>query len=173
MQHADRLAQKLRARLGPTYEVKDWKEMNRSLFSALFIEKITMFIVLAMIVLVASLCIIATLFMLVYNKAREIAIIKSMGARDLSVLSIFLIEGLYIGGQGMVLGVLAGIASCFGLRTLELKADVYYINRLPVQLQPLEILVIAIAALLISMLFTAYPAYLASRMRPVEGLRYE
>jgi lipoprotein-releasing system permease protein len=172
-QHADKLAAVIRGRLGPTYDVKDWKEMNRSLFSALFIEKITMFIVLAMIILVASLCIIATLIMLVTAKAREIAILKSMGARDRSVLSIFLLEGLYIGGQGMIIGVLSGIAGCLGLRTLDLKADVYYISKLPVQLQGFELLLIAVAAIGISMVFTAYPAWLASRMQPVEGLRYE
>jgi lipoprotein-releasing system permease protein len=172
-QHADKLAATLQSRLGPGYEVKDWKEMNRSLFSALFIEKITMFIVLGMIILVASLCIIATLIMLVTAKSREIAILKSMGARDRSVLGIFLLEGLYIGGQGMIIGVLTGIAACLGLRTLDLKADVYYISKLPVQLQPLEILVIGLAALGVSMIFTAYPAWMAARMQPVEGLRYE
>ncbi|MBI5482418.1 MAG: FtsX-like permease family protein [Deltaproteobacteria bacterium] len=172
-QRADLLANTMRQRLGPTYEVKDWKELNRSLFSALYIEKITMFIILAMIVAVAGLCIISTLIMLVTARAREIAILKSMGARDGSVLSIFLMEGAYIGGQGMIIGVLSGIAGCLALRSLDLKADVYYISKLPVQLQPLEIMVISLAALLISLLFTAYPAYVASRMQPVAGLRYE
>jgi lipoprotein-releasing system permease protein len=172
-QRADLLAATMRQRLGPSYEVKDWKELNRSLFSALYIEKIVMFIILSMIVTVAGLCIISTLIMLVTARAREIAILKSMGARDASVLSIFLMEGAYIGGQGMVIGVLTGIAGCLALRSLDLKADVYYISKLPVQLQPLEILVISLAALLISLLFTAYPAYVASRMQPVSGLRYE
>jgi lipoprotein-releasing system permease protein len=172
-QRADLLAATMRQRLGPTYEVKDWKELNRSLFSALYIEKITMFIILAMIVAVAGLCIISTLIMLVTARAREIAILKSMGARDGSVLSIFLIEGAYIGGQGMSIGVLSGIVGCLALRSLDLKADVYYISKLPVQMQPLEIMVISLAALLISLLFTAYPAYVASRMQPVAGLRYE
>jgi lipoprotein-releasing system permease protein len=172
-QRADLLAARMRQQLGPTYEVKDWKETNRSLFSALYIEKITMFIILAMIVAVAGLCIISTLIMLVTARAREIAILKSMGARDASVLSIFLMEGAYIGGQGMIIGVLSGIAGCLALRSLDLKADVYYISKLPVQMQPVEILIISLAAMLISLLFTAYPAYVASRMQPVTGLRYE
>jgi lipoprotein-releasing system permease protein len=172
-QHADVLAATMRQRLDASFEVKDWKELNRSLFSALYIEKITMFIILAMIVAVAGLCIISTLIMLVTARAREIAILKSMGARDGSVLSIFLMEGAYIGGQGMIIGVLSGIAGCLALRSLDLKADVYYISKLPVQLQPLEIMIISLAALLISLLFTAYPAYVASRMQPVTGLRYE
>jgi lipoprotein-releasing system permease protein len=172
-EHADVIAATLRQRLGPGFEVKDWKELNRSLFSALYIEKITMFIILAMIVAVAGLCIISTLIMLVTARAREIAILKSMGSKDSSVLSIFLMEGAYIGGQGMLIGVATGIAGCLALRSLDLKADVYYISKLPVQLEPLEILVIAVAAMAISLLFTAYPAWVASRMQPVAGLRYE
>jgi lipoprotein-releasing system permease protein len=172
-QQSDRLAAELRQRLGTAFEVKDWKELNRSLFSALMIERLMMSGVLGMIILVAGMCIIATLTMVVGARAREIAILKSMGARDSSVLSVFVIQGFYIGALGTLLGILDGIGMCLGLRTLDLKPDVYYISKLPVLLQPFDILMIGFAAMLVAVVFTIPPALAALLMRPVEGLRYE
>src|SRR6185295_18131263 len=157
------------------YEVKDWRELNRSLFSALKMEKIAMFIVLAFIVLVASFSIISNLIMVVIEKAHEIAILKSMGASDRGVMRIFWLEGFYIGGVGLVAGLIAGLGACgllarFGL---ALDPEVYYIAKLPVHVDPFEILAIAGCAVGISCLATVYPAFLAARLRPVKGLRYE
>ena len=172
---SDEVAERLRASLGKGYDVKDWREMNASLFSALKMEKIAMFIVLAFIVLVASFSIISTLIMVAVEKAREIAILKSMGASDLGVVRIFLFQGLYIGAIGLLAGVVSGLGACgllyrFGI---ALDSEVYYIARLPVHIDVLELLGIAACAVGISCLATIYPAFLAARMRPVEGLRYE
>jgi lipoprotein-releasing system permease protein len=162
-------------RLGPGYEVRTWEELNRNLFLALRVEKIGMFVVLTFIVLVASFSIISTLIMLVTEKGREIAILKSMGARDGAILRVFFAEGLYIGVIGLVLGLILGIGVCvlIGRYGLPLDPDVYYIQRLPVVMRVGEIASVALAALGLCCLATLYPAYLASRLRPVAGLRYE
>ncbi len=169
------VAKQIAARLGPAYEVRSWEELNRSLYAALKLEKLAMFIALSFIALVASFSIIANLIMMVTEKAREIAILKSMGARDGAILRIFFAEGLYIGVLGLLLGVVAGIAGCYRLATqgLPLPAEVYYIEKMPVVMRASEIAAVALAALALCCLATIYPAMLASRMRPVDGLRYE
>jgi len=169
------VARQIGARLGPAYEVRSWEELNRSLYAALKLEKLAMFIALSFIALVASFSIIANLIMMVTEKAREIAILKSMGARDGAILRIFFAEGLYIGVLGLLLGVVAGIAGCYRLATqgLPLPAEVYYIEKMPVVMRASEIAAVAFAALALCCLATIYPAMLASRMRPVDGLRYE
>jgi lipoprotein-releasing system permease protein len=161
--------------LGPGYEVRSWEDLNKGLFMALRLEKIAMFVVLAFIALVASFSIISTLIMSATQKAREVAIIKSMGASDWAVARIFVTEGLYIGLIGITIGVSLGVLVCrvimkYGLR---LPTDVYYISQLPVVMRSGEILAIAGLALVLCWLATLYPALVASRMRPVEGLKYE
>src|SRR6185369_16812043 len=128
----------LKARLGAGFEVQSWQELNRNLFSALKIEKIAMFVVLCFIVLVAGFSIVANGIMLVREKGREIAILKSMGIRDGSVLRTFLYIGVYMGGLGTLVGILCGVGACLGLRYvgLDLDSDVYYISRLPVEMNP-------------------------------------
>jgi lipoprotein-releasing system permease protein len=172
---APALAERLAHLLGPGYEVRSWEELNKGLFMALRLEKIAMFVVLTFIALVASFSIISNLIMLVTEKAREIAILKSMGARDGAILRIFIAEGLYIGLLGLGLGLAAGISGCLMLAKwgLPLDPDVYYIQQLPVVMRGGEIAAISLAALGLCGLATLYPAYLASRLRPVEGLRYE
>jgi len=169
------VAREIAARLGPEYDVRSWEELNRSLYAALKLEKLAMFIALSFIALVASFSIIANLIMMVTEKAREVAILKSMGARDGAILRIFFAEGLYIGVLGLVLGVVAGVAGCYRLATkgLPLPAEVYYIEKMPVVMRGTEIAAVALAALALCCLATIYPAVLASRMRPVDGLRYE
>ncbi len=169
------VAREIAARLGPAYDVRSWDELNRSLYAALKLEKLAMFIALSFIALVASFSIIANLIMMVTEKAREVAILKSMGARDGAILRIFFAEGLYIGVLGLVLGVVAGVAGCYRLATkgLPLPAEVYYIEKMPVVMRASEIAAVALAALALCCLATIYPAVLASRMRPVDGLRYE
>jgi lipoprotein-releasing system permease protein len=169
------IAEEIKKRLGPDYEVRSWEELNRSLYAALKLEKLAMFIALSFIALVASFSIVANLIMMVTEKAREVAILKSMGARDGAILRIFFAEGLYIGVLGLLLGVGVGVAACLGLRRygLPLPAEVYYIEQMPVVMRGMEIAAVALAALALCCLATIYPALLASRMRPVDGLRYE
>jgi lipoprotein-releasing system permease protein len=168
-------AARIAALLGPKYEVRSWQELNRALFMALRLEKLAMFIVLTFIALVASFSIVSNLIMLVTEKGREVAILKSMGATDGGILRVFFAEGLYIGLVGLTVGLALGIGTCtliarFGL---PLDPDVYYIQKLPVVMRAGEIASVAAAALGLSCLATLYPAFLASRLRPVEGLRYE
>jgi lipoprotein-releasing system permease protein len=161
--------------LGPKYEVRSWEELNRALFMALRLEKLAMFIVTTFIALVASFSIVSNLIMLVTEKGREIAILKSMGATNGGILRVFFAEGLYIGLVGLVLGLVFGIGNCIFLSRfgLPLDPDVYYIQKLPVVMRAGEIASVAAAAVGLCCLATLYPAFLASRMRPVEGLRYE
>jgi lipoprotein-releasing system permease protein len=169
------VANELARRLGPAYEVRSWEELNKGLFAALKVEKVGMFIGLVFILLVASFSVISTLLMLATKKGREIAILKSMGAQSASVLKIFVAEGLYIGVLGMGLGLAAGIGGCLLLsrRGLPLDPDIYYIQKLPVVMRASEISLICLAAVGLCALATLYPAWLASRTRPVEGLRYD
>jgi lipoprotein-releasing system permease protein len=174
-EQADAVARQIAARLGPSYEVRSWEDLNRGLFMALRLEKIAMFIVLAFIALVASFSIVSNLIMLVTEKGKEIAILKAMGAGNGGILRVFIAEGMYIGLLGLGLGLAVGIALCVLIKTygLPLPTDVYYINKLPVVMKAGEIGTVAALALLLCCLATLYPALEASRLRPVEGLRYE
>jgi lipoprotein-releasing system permease protein len=165
----------LQETLGPEYRVQDWMEINRNLFSALKLEKIAMFLVLTIIILVASFSIISNLIMVVVEKAKEIAILKAIGASDLGVMRVFMIEGSYIGALGTLFGLILGVATCVGLKSfgLPLDSDVYYIDRLPVSMDPIAISLVAFAGLAISFIATLYPSYVAAKLRPVDGLRYE
>ena len=155
------------------YEVQDWKELNRSLFSALKLEKILMFIILGFICLVAAFSIVANGIMLVTEKGKEIAILKSLGAADGGILTIFLILGCFLGLVGSSAGVGLGAAICSALEHIGFKLDseVYYITQLPVQLNALEVAAVFGSTVLIATLATLYPAFRAAQLRPVEGLR--
>jgi lipoprotein-releasing system permease protein len=169
------VADEIGRRLGSTFEVRSWEELNRGLFAALKLEKLAMFVVLTFIALVASFSVISTLLMLATQKGREIAILKSMGAKSDAVVRIFVAEGLYIGLLGLASGLAVGIAGCLLLSKygLPLDPDVYYIQKLPVVMRASEIAAVGLAALALCCLATLYPAALASRLRPAEGLRYE
>jgi lipoprotein-releasing system permease protein len=155
--------------------VRDWKELNRNLFSALQLEKIATFVILSLAILVASFCIICTLLLMVTEKSKEIAVLKSLGASDPTILRIFMTEGMMIGGIGTLLGVATGLSGALGLLWFGVRLDpeVYYIDRLPISVDPVDFLMVAVAAFLITTLATLYPALAASRLRPVEGIRYE
>ena len=155
------------------FDVQDWKHLNASLFTALKLEKIAMFIALCFIILVAASSIVSNGIMLVLEKGREIAILKSMGASNGAVLRIFLWHGLSMGVLGTLLGALAGCAVCwaFDRYGLPLDTEVYYITKLPVKVNPSELLAVVGAALSLSLGATLYPAWLAARLRPVDGLR--
>ncbi|GAC1346412.1 MAG: hypothetical protein NVSMB23_24010 [Myxococcales bacterium] len=168
------LGRKVVATLGGyPYRAKDWAELNRNLFSALKLEKLAMAIILTFIVLVACFNILSTLIMLVLEKTKEISILKSMGARDASVMKIFVVEGLTIGAIGTAMGLLLGLATCsfierYGLR---LDPDVYYISNLPVNADGAQFVLVAGISLALSYLATLYPSIKASRLSPVDGLR--
>ncbi len=160
---------------GFPYRIKDWAELNRNLFSALKLEKLAMAIILTFIVLVACFNILSTLIMLVLEKTKEISILKSMGARDASVMKIFVLEGLIIGSIGTAMGLLLGLACCSFIERygLQLDPDVYYISNLPVNVDSGQFAAVALISIALSYLATLYPATKASRLSPVDGLREE
>ena len=155
--------------------IRDWKELNKNLFSALKLEKIATFIILSLAIVVAAFCIICTLLLMVTEKSKEIAILKSLGASDNAILKIFMTEGMMIGGIGTVFGVTTGLAATLGLKWfgVRLDPDVYYVDKLPINVEWQDFTLVALAALLITTIATIYPALAASRLRPVDGIRYE
>ena len=173
---AERLQEKILERLGSGYYCKNWMQMNSSLFAALKLEKITMFIILTLIILVAAFGIASTLFMMVMKKTKEIAILKSMGATRQAIMRIFIMNGLAIGGLGTIVGLGLGLGLCGLLKKFEfikLPAGVYGLSTLPVLVQPQDVLAIVLAAMAISFLATLYPSWQAARLDPVEAIRYE
>jgi lipoprotein-releasing system permease protein len=170
--------------LGFPFYARDWMQMNKNILFALKTEKMVMFIILTLIVLVAAFGIASTLFMVVMEKTKDIAILKSMGATGRSIMRIFVFEGLIIGLFGTIIGVLGGLLVALNLEQIvnfvqrvtgfELfSKDVYYLDRFPSQVVPSDVLLISVTAILISFVATLYPSWQASRMAPAEALRYE
>ncbi|MCD6562211.1 MAG: lipoprotein-releasing ABC transporter permease subunit [Deltaproteobacteria bacterium] len=173
---SEKVAKSIQNELGYPFWTKDWKMMNRSLFSALKLEKITMFIILSMIVLVGALNIISTLVMVVMEKTREISVLRAMGASAKSIMAIFMFQGLLVGVAGTLAGLISGLGLCYLLgkyKFISLPADVYYISKLPVLVEFGDVWLVALAAVVISFAATLYPSWHASRMNPVEAIRYE
>lgn len=162
--------------LGPVYSVRDWMQLNQNLFAALKLEKIGIFIALDLIILVAALNIISALVMVVMEKNKDIAILKSMGAKTGSIMRIFFYQGAVIGLGGTSLGVSLGLALCALLKRykiIELPSNVYPMSTMPVKVVPMDVTVIAVSAILITLAATLYPSWKASRIRPAEALSYE
>lgn len=157
------------------YYTRHWKNLNRNLFSALKLEKIVMGLILSLIVAVASLNIVGTLILIVVTRAREISILRAMGASKGTVRLVFMLQGLIIGMVGSSVGTVLGLLGCEGLRLIEfpLDTDVYYLDTLPVVVEPHNVVIVALSAVLICFLATLYPASVAAGIDPVEGLRYE
>lgn len=166
------------------FYTRTWMEMNKNLFSALRLEKTVMFVILVMIVLVAAFGIVSTLTMVVMEKTREIAILKSMGATAAGIMKIFMIEGIVIGATGTLLGLVGGLVVTVNLdgivRFLEgvfgitaFPRDVYFLDKLPHQVNIPDVAAVVLVAFVISFLATLYPSWQASRLNPVEALRYE
>lgn len=176
VQHTDRIAAVVRDAVArPDLRVRDWREMNKNLFSALKLERFAMFLILSIAIMVASFCIVCTLLLMVTEKGKEIAILKAMGASDGAILRTFMFEGMIIGTIGTAFGVTMSLALCLGLKWfgLPLNPEVYYIDRLPINVDAVDFLMVTLAALTICTLSTIYPAKAASRIRPVDGLRHE
>ena len=173
---AEEIAGKLeRALGGPPYQVQDWYELNHNLFTALNLQKLALVIILTLIIVVAAVNMVSALTMMVTDKTREIAILKSMGATNGGISMTFQFVGIAIGGVGTIIGVGIGLAVCFvvGSYGYHLDPKVYLIDRLPIEVRPLEVLIVAGITMAISVIATVFPATSASALRPVEGLRYD
>ena len=184
IEQAGNIASVIQKKLGFPYLVRDWMQMNRNLFSALKLEKIVMFIILILIIFVAAFNIVSTLFMLVMEKAKEIAILMSMGASCSSIMKIYSYQGLAIGLVGTFLGcatgfvivpnlneIVSSIESIFGI--VAFPSDVYYLDRLPSKIQYMDSFLIIIFSVVICLVASLYPAWRASKLDLVDGLRYE
>ena len=156
-------------------QVDDWRTLNSSLFSAIMIEKLAMFVILTSIILVASFSILCLLIMMVIEKAREIAIFKAMGTTDHSVVRIFVIQGAVIGGLGTFIGLILGLGLCLIIQSLGLQmpGDVHYVAQIPVNINWLDVVVICLASIAISLLATVLPSRMAVKLKPVDALRCE
>jgi len=170
------VAREIEERLGISYQIRDWMEMHKNLYAALKLEKMAMFIILILMIIVAAFNMVGTLIMVVNDKHKDIAILKSMGARSLSIMKIFVLEGLIIG----LIGTSLGIGGSFLLATLQnqyhivsLPPDVYYISHLLIKITLRDLILVTISAISISLLATIYPSWQASKLAPAEALSYE
>ena len=159
----------------PEFRVRDWKTLNQQLFGALALEKLAMFITLGIAILIAGFSVFGTLTLLVQDKRREVGILKAMGTSAKGVIRIFVLEGLLIGLAGALLGLGLGFVVTFGAEHfgIRMNPEVYYIDKLPVHLDPAEFTVVGVATVVVCLAATLFPAYQASRVRPVDALRYD
>ncbi|MGO9138826.1 MAG: lipoprotein-releasing ABC transporter permease subunit [Syntrophales bacterium] len=181
---ANIIAKSVEKKLGFPFWARNWMEMNKNLFSALKLEKRVMFIILSLIVLVAAFNIICTLIMIVMEKNKDIAVLKSMGATSGSIMKIFVYQGVTIGAIGTLMGCIGGLAVALNLEKISvsienlfgfkiLPGDVYYLSQLPSQVNYGDVVIIIIGTMLICFLSTIYPSRRASKLDPAEALRYD
>jgi len=173
---APRIAESIPETLGSQYVTTDWADMNKSLFSALGLEKMAISLTIGLIVMVAALNIVASLILLVMEKHRDIAILKTMGASARSVTRIFMMQGLIIGVIGTAVGASAGLVLTLVLtkyKLIRVPADVYQMSYVPFRVLPLDFIVVIVGAVLICFVATLYPSRQAAKLDPVQALRYE
>jgi lipoprotein-releasing system permease protein len=166
----------IQERLDSNYVMMDWKRMNAVFFSALQLERLAMFVTISLIVFVAALNIVATLVLMVMEKNRDIGILLSMGATRRGILYTFILQGLFIGLMGTVTGLTLGISLSWvadRYQLISLEQSVYYLSYVPFVVRPIDFTLIALLAVAVSFLATLYPAWRASKLDPVEALRYE
>lgn len=171
---SDQFVEEIVKKFGASYWAIDWQKLSRNLFSALKLEKLAMFIILTLIVVVAAFNIISTLILMVMEKNQDIAILKTMGTTDRQILKIFIYNGLVVGCLGTMLGVIGGIALCELLaryKFIKIPAEVYYTDSIPILLNPTDVITIAVSALFICFVATIYPARQAARVNASEALR--
>jgi lipoprotein-releasing system permease protein len=183
-ERVDQFSAEIRAAGGPTINVTDWRQKNETFFTVLEVERNVMFIILSLIILVAALNIISGMMMLVKDKGRDIAVLRTMGASKGSVMRVFLITGASIGVVGTLAGLILGIVFCWNIEGIRqfvssltgtpmFDPNVYYLTKLPAEINPRETAWIVVMALSLSVLATLYPSWRASKLDPVEALRYE
>jgi len=173
---APQIGRSIPARLGAQYVTENWSDMNRSLFSALWLEKMAISLTIGLIVMVAALNIVASLILLVMEKNRDIAILKTMGASARSVTAIFMMQGLIIGIVGTTVGASSGYALSYVLdryKVIRVPTDVYQVSHMPFTVLPLDFALVIVAAVLVCFVATIYPSRQASRLDPAQALRYE
>ncbi|HZA01146.1 MAG TPA: FtsX-like permease family protein, partial [Hyphomicrobiaceae bacterium] len=183
-QKVDGYLEAIKKAAGVSFDLNSWRQRNQTFFTVLEVERTVMFIILSLIVLVAALNIISGLMMLVKDKGRDIAVLRTMGATKAAVMRVFLITGASIGVVGTIAGFIIGVVFCWHIETIRqfvqwlsgttlMDPTVYYLTRLPADIDPHETAFIVMMALVLSVLATLYPSWRASRLDPVEALRYE
>lgn len=182
--HAFSLARPIASAVGDFAHVRDWQRANASFFNAIQVERNVMFLILALIILVAAFNIISSLIMLVKDKGRDIAILRTMGATKGMIMRIFFLSGASVGVAGTVIGFIGGLAFSMNIETIRqwiqlltgtdlFAAEIYFLSRLPAQVDPMEVASVTLMALTLSFLATLYPSWRAARIEPAEALRYE
>ncbi len=176
MKETDRVEVEVQKALGYRFWLRTWKEIHINFFSALQLQKIVMFLVLILIIFVGGFNIISTLIMNVIEKRREVSILKAMGATQGAIGRIFFIQGSILGLLGTCFGLLFGYGICLLAKRfplIRLDPDIYFLSHLPVEIRPVEFLIVGLSSLLLSVLATVYPAWQAAKLDPAEVLRYE
>jgi lipoprotein-releasing system permease protein len=174
MDSATAVRERLQAELGAAFDVRDWTQLNQPLYSALWLEKVAISLTIGLIVMVAALNIVASLVLLVMEKSRDIAILRTMGASTRVIRRIFVYQGLTIGLLGTIAGAIAGLLACFILDRYELirlPGDVYQITHLPFRVETFDLVVVVVSAIGVCLLATLYPSRQAARIDPAEALR--